>query len=515
MGRKLVTIVIDDQHEISSQTISELRRHAEVHTVAGVGDVTALLKVLDVVDVILCDVNMEHDPTPKGGDGGPHGFVLQRTAAADIPVVPHFELLGLNDQASRIDPDPETNQSTPSSKFMPYGPILALPFARFFRNGGVIRPISVFWKDQKLLARGEDHLPGDFTGRINGYVYVALALIWGQTGHPIGGAGGPPDRFGPRFSSMYRSARVGTLADIYREQFRYAVGERRAQLFQNAESIPGLNDLTLEAIEAGGEQVIWDQNLNCESFDLQSIFADYCLDLQDSKMQDKIIGENHNKNIVLNRFNEEMGAHYQNIIYDHVLEFCLKFFALSVENEIPFLEMYDKTRKVLGPDYSADIPPILKIRDLNPVLRRYLVLFAGLLEYGPTKSADRAPKRSVAAQLGIADGMHQHTLADFAYGVRNRDRAIAKSRYTRPFRRGTPEELERDEIDGFGPFDIVTPKSRKNQGGEVVPVSDGDWAWTELDHWMARKFVSRREKDSKETLLLPHGLGRSGGARWE
>src|ERR1043166_879106 len=116
MGRQLFVILIDDRHEASREAIKLLEPYATICTVRGIQETIDELRNIQtlvhgdgIVDIILCDINLEYDRTLKG-------FSLELNSGR-APVKPSFEIRGLEGDAKDIE---QLEGANGQRSFMPY-----------------------------------------------------------------------------------------------------------------------------------------------------------------------------------------------------------------------------------------------------------------------------------------------------------------------------------------------------------------------------------------------------------
>lgn len=402
MGRKLFVVLIDDRHPTFPETIAQMERaNAIVRPLKGVNDVINELRAIKqsgkgIVDLILCDVNLEKDDTSD--------FFELRCQEPSI-VKPSYAINGLSEEVPNANDWGWQPDEILNSKL--YGPILALPFTRFFRNGGVIKPISTYWQHPKLIDHNSKFrlADGTFAKFFNGYVYIALKLIWAQTDVALDEKaadkaielGGLDHAFGEKFSEIYNSAVSEPPSAIVERQFYDGITARRLQLYDDALLLPDLRNVTIEKINTGGEVTIWDSALRKDTIDLQSLYADIHR-LIKSKTQANLSVQSGDtgtieelRPLITAEWNTYKG---KSISTDYIYWFCWYFIDAYDDNGdgAPTFQMlsraaFDETKRPNDVDVAfADDPRLLPTR-----IRRYLLLFSQLYSLSARVSVQDIP----------------------------------------------------------------------------------------------------------------------------
>jgi len=274
MATKLVFVLIDDNEDRSRHVTLLLSDFVDIYTVLALDEVPAkIAKIIQnggVVDVIITDLNMEADTSSRG-------FTMH-TAGQIIHAVPQFDMAF---GARGDDAEPDVTALDRSHDFKPFGPILALPFAQFFRGGGVIVPVSGFWQDERLILRN-DRDASITKAQMNGFVYVALRLIW-EWGDAHLSEAERIENFAKRLATAYETAVDRSNPSLISDQAMSAVKERRTQLFRRATAIQGLSGFTIDQIFDDATVTVWTAGEPVRHLERASLFADYALRMEEAE----------------------------------------------------------------------------------------------------------------------------------------------------------------------------------------------------------------------------------------
>jgi hypothetical protein len=474
-GRKLNVVLIDDQAREDSEVSRRLRTIGACNLFIVQGLRSALrelrrieqaIREIGQIDIILCDIAMEKDAT---FDGGNANFEVKRDSilgAETFLAEPKFSVLGLED-AQDVK--------------RPFGPILALPFTRFFRNGGVIMPISAFWSTPPLVGTKGEKRP------LNGYVYAALALMWNDASAD---ADFDLSHFGKRFSEYYSAAANEKTPDIISAYFT-AVSQRRAQLLDYAYLLPDLAQSPLTDPDKSGRRAvrygtfrIMDKQLATDYFDLKSLYSDIDNALANP---DTFTGAPPPEEIV-----EEERSRYAASSFDWspIYEFCKAFVELywqaSGDTDSDLNEVSDAMAmryNVVAAKVGFDSPArISEYGDTPFAIRRYLLLFLQMLHWvGKNRNISNT---DVVECLGL----NLRGLPRFVQGsdaARNEDWQV----WMRPF-----NEIAGDDK-GWQEFNLFCTRkgARRNK-------------WTSFDRELASRFWSELETTYSDLGEIPFGL---------
>jgi hypothetical protein len=389
-GRLLSTFLIDDNRSNNRPATDIIEQYSLLKGASNLSEALNQLHKLSAqkggaqIDIILCDINMfDEDRSPDNR--------LPSLEFSDGSCTPTF---GLNTLEAGIA----------DSSFHPYGPILALPFARFFRNGGIISPISQYWTDNRLM---NDRW-------INGYVFTALSLIWGQADQKFN-----VTDFGTKYEQHTLEGNGAnreknpSWTDIVREFFK-GVKARREQLYMSAYRLPDISKTsTISSLLALPEVAIWfhseDGGLYEDRVKTISLYADL-FEKNDSRQSkaareiierelDGILQEEIQK-FGSKKFDEEM-----------VFRFCAEFIARDkkVTTGQDFVSKYQDAYSFVGAVPGNDLPVVSRSPIESPYyVRRYLLLFAQLHLKADAKTGTNSEVLSI---LGLPPG--EHTIPRF------------------------------------------------------------------------------------------------------
>lgn len=488
MANRLSVVIVDDRSQDSRNLAVEAEEYFDFYEVAGIDDVATEIARLNgnprpIVDVILCDVNMERDESA--------GEFTITTKDGCFLVEPNFAM-SFGDADARSG-DVATSDLDRSHDFKPYGPLLALPFTQFFSGGGVTEPISAFWRDSRLIRRTD--LEGGGTAMMNGYAYVALRLIWDQL--ETVDSGGQDDNFAKRLSEAYDRG-VARTGNVMIERLKRATARRREQLFAGAKLVAGLDGATARGLlsESGDELVtIWDEYRPARQVRRNSLFGDFAI-----RMRGILNMDEEGLRFIPNeeeQFEKEVAKAPTHPSPKRIRELCESFVGVLSSEEPPtdFETLYHTALDESGGS-DATLPAAHAPRELPSYLRRYLLLTAQLYlaslniddpdrvqpeagkKQGKSGRSLNVPTRKA---LGL-DLKNSHEPRDFIYGKRlNAEQAIAASNadpWLRPF---WPRiDSSTIEADGWQAFNI----RRTPEQGEHPD-------WTALDRWIGQAVWKR------------------------
>lgn len=487
MTDRLTVVIVDDRAQDSRQIAREASDYFDFYEVSGIDEVAVQIARLSaqpepIVDIILCDVNMERDNSAGK-------FTI---AARDISFQVKSNFAIKFNEAGSGGGDVAASDLDHSHDFKPYGPVLALPFTQFFSGGGVTEPISAFWNDSRLIQR-TDLVRHGATAEMNGYAYVALRLIWELE------CADSEDRdtyFASRLSEAYRMGAAGN-GNVMIERLKRATAKRRAQLFERAKLVQGLAGTTAKGlVSKEGEELvtIWDEHRPARQLRRSSLFGDFTLRMHE-------IGD---RGLAGERFisheEDELAKEIRKAPThpdpQRIRELCMSFVDVLGSEEPPtdFEGLYLTALDESG-GCDATLPAARVPRDLPSYLRRYLLLSVQLYlaslkiddpnhvqpEGGvkPEKSG-RSLNVPTRKALGL-DQNNSHEPREFIYGRRpTGEEAVAASNadpWLRPFWRKADDSIE---ADGWRGFNI-----------RRTPEKDEHRDWTPLDRWVAQAVWKR------------------------
>jgi hypothetical protein len=383
-GRLLSTFLIDDNRSNNRPATNTIGRYSLLKGVSNLSEALNQLHTLNAqpsaqIDIILCDINMWDEERPADNQLPNLGFTNGGCA-------PTF---GLNTLEGGLA----------DSSFHPYGPILALPFARFFRNGGIISPISQYWTDDRLM---NDRW-------INGYVFAALSLIWGQADR-----GFQVSDFGPKYeqhafegNGVKREKNPGRI-DIVAEFFK-GVKARREQLYMSAHRLPDISKTnSIVSLLALPEVSMWfrgaDGGLYEDRVKTLSLYADLFEKTETSQSKAGREGIERELNSILQEEMKTFGE--KKFDEDTVFKFCAEFIVRDkrVTTGMNFVEKYGDAHSFVGAKLSSDLPVVNRSPTESPYyVRRYLLLFAQLQLKADGKTGRNSEVLSI---LGLSPGEH-------------------------------------------------------------------------------------------------------------
>lgn len=481
-ARSLVTLLIDDRLEVSKASIDTLRMFTDIIEITDIDDAIKHLNLLkqgeDVVDIILCDVNM-NDNVCKAFPLTERARRAKGTNSRSM-IAPLFDIAGLS-----------------TSGFKAYGPIIALPFVKYFKNGGVIAPISAYWQDKELMRKGSS---SRCDGSINGYVYVTMALIWGQ----IDVKEFDPEVFGAKFSHLYNSANQTSLAAIVLESFFDSVRERRTQLFNNASVLPDLGNVTLDSILASEDIRVLDIDQDMQSFTQKSLYADYWWEHSRAAGDDGSVEDLRSR--IAAEHTKFMNKH---MALDKIYDFCRNFvrryhdwFDVAQTEGADDQARTEHFEDIYAAVFSGmklnkypcpDIPKIGKYSDTPPHIRRYLFLLGQLYIYYraghiSTRNVERTVNAKVRSSYSRAININRPVWNLFGFGAGNenilKDFAGLGGRLKRKnarveveFQKWMRPFVEEDDAKSWQQFNVLRPR-----------LGNARFQWTGLDRDFGKRF---------------------------
>lgn len=485
MTSRIVCVLIDDNADRSQFVKRMLSTYLDMHTLLELDEMPGLMARIErqggLVDLIVSDINMEADKSARR-------FNMQ-TGRGDLEVTPRFAMAFRGESASGS----ATNEGLDRSHdFKPFGPILALPIAQYFRGGGVIVPVSGFWQDDRLILRDD----ATATAEMNGFVFVALRLIWERGDADLA----PSQRmakFAERLSAAYRTASEKSNPMLIVDQVKDAVRERREQLFRQAYAVQGLDDFTVDQVFDDAAVTIWMNGHPVRHLERRSLFADYALRIED--VQAMSSGNEALEQGQAAALAKELATLDTGPDIERLRSLACEFAYILSETADP--EMFDR-RYARALDASGGaapgFPQVGRSCDLPSYIRRYLVLsaqlhlFSQLYEEGEAWDEDAPGNKlrlnsneEMAKALGIKPTAK--SLKDFVLGPHSRE-VDENDPWVQRFWTGPGE--------GWQPWNLQRSSTKKDGGGI--------WVWTDLDCWIAQAIWARLDCSSK----LPHGLDR-------
>jgi hypothetical protein len=488
MSDQLVVVIIDDRAHDSRYLTMETKEYFKFYEVTGIDDVAAQISRITqsprpIVDIILCDVNMERD------DSAGKFTIMDRGTSIDVE--PKFAMTFADGEHLGGEGKPDFDRS---HDFRPYGPILALPFTRFFSGGGVTEPISAFWNDARLIRRGE--AGENSAAEMNGYAYVALRLIWDQ--HDDDHRGPEDEKFADRLSEACSTVGSG-LGNVLMERLKRATAKRRAQLFERATLVEGLTGATARGLlgKEGAEPVtFWDDRQLARQLKRSSLFGDFAIRMQAIRLkgEDGLRFIQHEEDELA----DEIAKAPTHPDPKRIRELCESYVDVLSKEEPPtdFEGLYLTALDESGGE-DATLPPAHAPRDLPSYLRRYLLLTAQLYlaslkiddpsrfqpeTGGKQDRSGRSLNVPTRKALGL-DHESSHEPKDFIYGRRlTAEQAVAASNadpWLKPF---WPRIDGAKEADGWQGFNIRrTPEKGEHLDWTPLDRSIGQAVWKRLN----------------------------------
>lgn len=490
MTDKLVVVIIDDREEDSREVARRAGEYFDVYEVRGIDDVAVQTAKLasrsePVVDIILCDVNMEDDRSSRS-------FTIE-AGTERFKVAPRFDMAFSERPAATQD---EAQAFERSRDFKPYGPILALPFAQYFQGGGVTAPISAYWNDHRLIRRTDLEEASSASAEMNGFTYTALRLIWDRS-EPGTGADQFLEAFAECLSRAYTLDPEASPSDLMMEQLNKAVEARRRQLFEGARVVQGLGRILPDGLldEQGADLVtIWSDCSPTRQLQLKSLFADFAFRMR--SIRDKGAAGHRFVAHEETQFARELSLAPSGPDPQRLRDLCFSFVdgLRDSEEAVSFAERYLYALDRSG-GADATVPAASRPRDAPSYVRRYLLLTTQLYLHSvylahpdepssPTvkKIKEKPINWQTCFALGVSLTSSQEP-KDFIFSQRGNNRA--DDFWLRPFLSGPTQT-------GWHGFNLRMP-----------PKTAGPPRWTDLDRFIGTAVWRHLGEDDP----APFGLG--------